>query len=356
MNLRPTTVLFISIGLSLIIAEMALRASGVMRTRSEMAGIGWSVEYGCHPDNLYRIYPPNYSFRNSNPDFDFEHTTNALGFVGPMPDKVKQGRRIIFFGDSFAEGVGAASPDSSCPKLLQGILGMRYSDTHTEVLNFGVGGSDVIYATKYLRDSTARFSPDLVILMYNNSDVFDIIQRGGKERFQADGTTRFRSGPWFLPLFRYSHLVRLIVVNGFQYDAELLIPNSEVKAEIEWSWGQAIAGGIEAKQICDEMGADFLFVLMPFWTELTNQRAEVSKQFSYMREALDCAGVPTLNLYDSMSQVINRDNFTYYSWWKHDGHFKRTGYQLMAGIVADSEPVWSIYSVPHPHIGQLLED
>lgn len=353
---RSSSILLISVGFSLLTAEISIRALGDMRTFSEIAGNEYSSSFGHDNDHHYRLHRPNYSYRNSTPDFDFEHTTNSLGFVGPMPEKEKRGRRIVFFGDSFAEGVGASSPDSSSPKLLQDILGVRYPKTHTEVLNFGIGGSDVVFATKYMQDSTPRFAPDLVILMYNNSDVFDLIQRGGKERFRPDGTTRFRKGPWFLPLFRYSHLVRLIVVNGLRYDAELLIPNSEVPAQIEWAWGQAVNSGIEAKQICDAMGADFLFVLMPFWTELTNQRNEVSKQFSTMTEALNSEGVPTLNLYDSMSQVINQDNFTYYSWWKHDGHFKHTGYQLMARIMAESESVRSLYTVPHLHMGELLEN
>lgn len=353
---RPYLLFATSFALSLLVAEVVVRSTGSAKTFSEKAGAGWSHNFGYDTDSHYHLHPRSSSYHNSNPEFDYLHTTNALGYVGPLPETEKKGKRIVFIGDSFTEGVGALSPDSSCPKLLQDILRRQYPDVGVEVLNFGVGGNDVVFAAKYLEDSTARFQPDLVIMMYNNSDVFDIIQRGGWERFQEDGTTRFRSGPWFLPLFRYSHLVRLIVVNGLKYDAELLVPRTEVQAEIERVYEIAVATAVKAKYISHGMESDFLLVLMPFWIELTNQRKEVSKQFASMSEGLTEGHVNTLNLFETMSQTIDHDNFEHYSWWRYDGHFKHTGYLLMAEIIANSPHVQQLFITPESDFRELSFD
>ncbi len=321
-----------------------MRLLGSVKTRSEQVGAGWSLPFGHDMDSHYHLLPRSGTYRNTNPDFDYLHTTNVLGFVGPMPSEEKRGRRIVFLGDSFTEGVGAASPDSSFPKLVQDLLVRQYPDAAVEGLNFGVGGSDVVFAAKYLQDSIAHLRPDLVVMMFNNSDVHDIIQRGGWERFLADGTTRFNRGPWFLPLFRYSHLFRLVVVNGAGYDAELLMHRAQLRAEMEKGVDIAVATAAEARRMSDGMGADFLFVLMPFCGELTHQRNEVSVQFDAMADALRVKQVPALNLFDTMSVVIDRRNAHQYAWWRHDGHYKHTGYLLMARIIANSAPVQSLFS------------
>lgn len=353
---RPYLLFAVSFGLSLLVAEVVVRSLGNVKTFSERAGAGWSHNYSHETDSHYHLHPRSSAYHNSNSEFSYLHTTNALGCVGPMPETEKKGKRIVFFGDSFTEGVGAASPDSSCPKLLEDILSRQYPDEIIEVLNFGVGGNDVVFAAKYLMDSTARFQPDLVIMMFNNTDVFDIIQRGGWERFQKDGTTRCRSGPWFLPLFRYSHLVRLVVVNGLKYDAELLMPRTEVQAEIERAHDIAVTTAMEAKHISNGMEADFLFVLMPFWTELTNQRKEVSKQFTSMTDGLNERHVNTLNLFETMSVIIDHENFEHYSWWKYDGHYKHTGYPLMAEIIANSPQVQQLFITSESDFRELSID
>jgi len=327
-----------------------------MRTFAEIEGKSWNSNYGATVDQYYHLLPRSTFYYNSNPEFSYKHVVNALGFVAPMPGEEKIGKRIVFLGDSFAEGVGAASPDSSCPKLLQDLLNRQFGSESTEVLNFGVGGSDVVFTTKYLEDSTARFSPDLVIMMFNNTDIYDLVQRGGRERFLADGTVAFSSGPWFLALVKYSHLVRLIVVNGFGYDSELWIQKHTLPHAVNWALGESIDNAKLAQEISTRMGANFLFVLMPFGSELASKRQEIPLQFLRMQQQLETEGVHTLNLWDGMAQHINQSNFTAYSWWRYDGHYKHTGYQLMAEILASDQNVTQLFHSPESDTMQIIEN
>jgi lysophospholipase L1-like esterase len=332
---RPYLLLTMSLAISFLAGEVFLRVSGVTKTWSERWVHGWTNQYGVQLPHHYHLFAPDISFRNANPEFDYLHTTNKLGYVGPLPDADKIGERIVFIGDSFTEGVGASSPDSSCPKLFQNILRRNYPQEAFEVLNFGVGGNDVVYATKYLMDSTARFNPDLVIMMFNSTDISDIAQRGGWDRFMMDGTTRFQRGPWFLPLFRHLHLFRLLIINGLKYDSELLIPKERVEQTIRNALEESVSTAIKADSLVRGFGAEFLFVLMPTGHELATHRERTSIQFMGVQQTLENHNINVLNLWEVMAKNVNSDNVERYS-WTHDGHYKHTGYLMIAEIIASS--------------------
>ena len=182
-TVSPAQLVAISFLISLLGAECALRGFGNLRTMSEVAGLGYGSRYDIEWDSYYRMHPPLTTYHNLTGDFDYIHRTNKLGFVGPVTEERKSGFRIAVLGDSFTEGVGAMSPDSSYPALLDGLLQSRYPHLRPEVFNFGIGGSDVVFETRYLLDSISQFLPDLVIMTYNCSDITDIALLGGEERF-----------------------------------------------------------------------------------------------------------------------------------------------------------------------------
>jgi lysophospholipase L1-like esterase len=335
-RLSPIRLVVLSCVFSLVLAEVVLRLLGTQLTFVEENGNGYQSSFGITSDSHYCIYEPYLNHRHTNQDFSFAISANKHGFVGSTPTEKKTRFRIAVLGDSFTEGVGALSPDSSYPALLEGILATQYPNLNAEVLNFGVGGSDVVFETRYLIDSMAQFAPDLVLMTYNNSDLTDIIQWGGVERFHTDGTTHARQLPWWSWFFQHLHLVRILVSNGLGYDEELLMHSETVTKEFAHAEDVIIESVVEADTYSKQIGAKFMVVLMPFANDLVSEKKKKEQTFSRLEARINSKNIACTNLFYPMSQVINESSLPQYSWWKYDGHYKHTGYLLVAQRVASS--------------------
>ena len=103
-------------------------------------------------------------------------SSNSLGFKDRAPREVPLAagsERIIFIGDSFAEGIGIEYPDT-----FVGIIDERLSANGIEVLTAGVNSySPIIYRRKieYLVDQGLTF--DHLVVLIDLSDIHDEIYR-----------------------------------------------------------------------------------------------------------------------------------------------------------------------------------
>jgi lysophospholipase L1-like esterase len=60
-------------------------------------------------------------------------------------------------------------------------------------MNAGICGSDPCYDFMQLKDHLLAYQPDMIIQMISTNDASTDLQlRGGLERFQADGTVKYR--------------------------------------------------------------------------------------------------------------------------------------------------------------------
>jgi hypothetical protein len=150
--------------------------------------------------------------------------SNSEGLHDKEWPRVKTKRyRVAVLGDSFTEGIGS-SHDSSYCQLLN-----SYFDT-IEFMNCGVAGSDPAFELKLLELRLFKYSPDMVIMSINRSDIIDFITMGGMERFRPDGTTRFRDRKWWAPLYDDSYIVRAIAHRIFRLDWNLMSPDERTMA------------------------------------------------------------------------------------------------------------------------------
>jgi lysophospholipase L1-like esterase len=79
--------------------------------------------------------------------------------------------RIIAFGSSSTEGVGASAPSATYPAQLQAILSrMVPKDRTVEVLNRGIGGDDVDDMLKRIQNDVITRKPDIVIWQTGSND------------------------------------------------------------------------------------------------------------------------------------------------------------------------------------------
>jgi acyl-CoA thioesterase-1 len=110
--------------------------------------------------------------------------------------------RIVAFGSSSTEGVGAHSPAASYPSRLQVELNARLGDGGATVANRGIGGEDVDDMMKRLPGIIAGH-PDLVIWQTGTNDPlrnvdpahFSELTRQGIAAMQAAGIDVMLMGP-----------------------------------------------------------------------------------------------------------------------------------------------------------------
>jgi len=119
-------------------------------------------------------------------------------------------------GDSFTEGWGA-SFENIWLNMLGKNLNARHSGIHVRTICGGVAGSDAFYGYRNLVDRLMAYQPDWVLLVINDSDILDVVVRGGFERFQPDGTVRGADAPEMPWMYESSQFARFILFELFDY-------------------------------------------------------------------------------------------------------------------------------------------
>ena len=177
--------LVISLITVLIFAEIVFRISGKYQTYTELTGTGGYVSpFEVGFDTWYRVHPANKKIEYHNEEFSASWVANNEG-LNDKPFSTSQKCSIMVLGDSFTEGSGASN-DSSYPRQLADLV--RDSLTPSgEVWNCGVGGSDLIFEFTLFRGRLLKYKPSMVIVTVNNTDIPEVMIRGGFERFAQDG-------------------------------------------------------------------------------------------------------------------------------------------------------------------------
>ena len=98
--------------------------------------------------------------------------------------------RIVAFGSSSTEGVGASSPAAAYPARLQALLRAALP-VQVEVVNAGVGGEDADDMLRRIPSVVAR-RPDLVIWQTGSNDPLRGVPLGRFDRETRDGIATLR--------------------------------------------------------------------------------------------------------------------------------------------------------------------
>jgi lysophospholipase L1-like esterase len=106
----------------------------------------------------------------SAPDgYAFDHSLNLYGFRGPnfsiAPPRDRP--RLLFVGDSFVEGCGAAD-DDTLPAQFQRALDAAHP---AEVINLGVAGADLPEYARLVQDGASLLRPQAVFLVMCANDL-----------------------------------------------------------------------------------------------------------------------------------------------------------------------------------------
>ena len=200
----------------------------------------------------------------SKAEFTYHRQINSMGLCDreiPL-DKRAGEYRVVALGDSFTEGVGT-SYDNSWVKVLERHLAAAMPDNLVTTINAGISGSDPFYEYVLLRDRLLPFQPDLVIVAVNPTDMYDVLIRGGMERFRPDGSTRYaRHAPDWERVYAMSYIVRAVVHDVLRYNW-LLIQESQMESPTKIVVDELVSVLAAFQALSVERDFDLLVVLHP---------------------------------------------------------------------------------------------
>lgn len=311
----------------------------INQTYTESIGQGYQSYFDYITENYYSTPPPNYTFVLDHKDFKYTYTTNELGLreisVDSFLTKSESGFRILSFGDSFTEGVGA-SYENSWPRHLERKI--QAQNINASIFNAGVNGSDPFFQYVIFRDKLTELNPDLVILTLNFSDISDFYFRRGMERFQDDGKVINRSGPWFEFIYKYSYISRFIIIDILRKKPQLFITEKEYEKVADEFIFSTIKLVEEFKKLLSKNGK-VLVVIFPSPAEALNAKDKsnitLEGKLNKLLEQVYSENVDTLSLFPQYEALINSDNYYNYT-FKNNGHFNSKGYEIMAEYIFET--------------------
>jgi lysophospholipase L1-like esterase len=309
-------------------AELLLRYLCLVCTWMETNAGEYVSPYQEPFDNRwYHLRTPDAVYTYGQPEFDYELRMNSLGIrdVEHPIEKPAGEFRIVGLGDSFTEGQGAPY-ESTYLKVLERGLDEKL-EVDVRVIVGGVAGSDPFYSYRLLRDKLLAFRPDLITLAVNNSDVMDVIARGGDERFLPDGTVRFNEPPADEWLFARSHLYRAFVTL-LGYDWLGLSPSEHVaRREEAVEELKGILG--EYQSLARSAGCRFVVILHPDSFELSTEA--YSFNVGALKQYFAENGISYVDLMEYFVKRTGPDRESREKlYWKKDFHHNAAGYRMFA--------------------------
>lgn len=274
-------------------------------------------------------------------------STNSLGFKDRAPREVTlaaESERIIFIGDSFAEGIGIEYPDT-----FVGIIDERLSPGGTEVLTAGVNSySPIIYRRKIEHLIEQGLTLDHLVVLIDLSDIHDEIVR-----YKLDGDLNVvdvdPSGPayalreWLTDNSSFYAYIRLWVRQfNHRNKAEQLeqqdgmaihrqLANWTINDDLYERWGKK---GLESAtehmnilyRLSIEKQFDLSIVVYPWPNQIWHKDLD-SRQVSYWRDWSENRGLQFVNLFplfindqQSSEEVIKRLFINGDIHWNNEGH------------------------------------
>lgn len=316
--------LFVSLAISLVVAELICRWQGAYLSYNERTGAGgYTSPFETDTRGWIRCYDPYAKRFLKRSEFTDSWTANEDGLKDLNISPGKKGKRILILGDSFTEGVGAP-PDSSYPRILESLL--HASDSSVQVTDAGIGGSDIFFEYKLLQHLMQKYKPDVVIDATNPTDVIDFLTRGGFDRFLPDNKVQYRQGPWFEPLYESSFLVRRMVHNVFHYNY-IFIREKDYPAEVQKAQIQMCVAIDSFQTLCALNHIQFIQMLQPGATDFERQQNYSMAQLANYCRQKNIVCIDELAYLQGRG--INAKNWESI-YWPVDGHFKSGGYRLLA--------------------------
>ena len=319
--------LLLSVLFGLALAECILRLTAFRATYGEQ-NVGAYISPFPEFNKRHLLYPESSdSLLSVCSEFKNWRKSNRLGLITDEFDFKKDSGliRIITFGDSNTEGIGAAY-DSSWPAQLRNYAQQVYPDRKFEVINAGVAGSDMVFSLDLLEQKLIAASPDLVILETNPTDLNDLAIRGGFERFQKDKIQLRRKAPHYEFLYAHSRVFRALFHSLYETDFYF---RTEDEQEADQKYAELLIDSLLDKYatVCRKNNV-IPFVLIN--ASLNDLQMPLEERTHYMLIETLCKKkqIAQKDMYSVYASLPSSDWKNYF--WSVDRHPNAAGYRLMA--------------------------
>jgi hypothetical protein len=275
-----------------------------------------------------RLHPPYSEKIVANSEFSYEHQYNSYGLrsVEWSTQPLETAKVIMALGDSFTEGVGTPQ-DSTWIGLLPQKLDKE--KTPAFALNAGYAGSDPFFEYYKLKTFLMpTFKPNVVVVAVNETDITDVLIRGGMERFVDKHTIKYKTPPWWEYWYAFSFITRYVVHDLQQKDWFFYTKTAFEKQKLV-ALEQISECLLQFKKLADEQDFKLIVLYLPMQHEV-----ELNwDTFGATESILNKNEINVLNLLEAF-QLIDADKLGDYYWLK-DRHYNSKGYDFVAQQLAD---------------------
>jgi lysophospholipase L1-like esterase len=270
-----------------------------------------------------RLYAPNSEQTFSNSEFNFVHQYNSFGLRNKdiNQQQLDTSKVILTLGDSFTEGVGTAQ-DATWVALTNDKL--NAAKLNTIATNAGYAGSDPFFEYYKLEKILLnQLKPDVVIIALNETDITDILIRGGDERFVNEQVVRYNAPPWWEYLYAFSYITRYFVHNILQKDWFFF-----TKKEFEKQKQLVLNRIYDCMMDFNNLAQQHDFKLIVLYLPMQHEVDLDWKTFDETAHQLENKNIVTLNLMTAFQSIEKEKAGSYY--WEKDRHFNSKGNELVA--------------------------
>lgn len=324
-------------------------------------------------DVLHHKFIPGAHAHYRSMEFMTAYDINSLGLRDRelSLDKPSGVRRVLVVGDSFTEGIGVEASETFS-SLLQKKLDADGFGKRWQVINAGVASYSPLLEYLYLEHDGLKLDPDLVLLVFDLSDVLDDIQYTALARFDSDGKplgvspeperinpswpvqTAIAVKDFFKENTRlYNFLRRNISALTARPDTDSF--TGEIRTDKyamtrdgyqpkKQDWELTHKYVLMIRDLLRERGIDLLMTLHPYghqvsgreWSEgrlfwgFEKGRVYSTKGQELMERFARDNGIPVVNMCDAFKRA-SRDQFPLYL--EHDGHWRAAGHKVAANAL-----------------------
>jgi lysophospholipase L1-like esterase len=191
-------------------------------------------------------------------------------------------------------------------------------------MNAGVCGSDPYFEYILLKEKLLKFKPDLVLVAVNNSDLTDILLRGGMERFRSDGTLQYNPAPWWEPIYATSHISRLFFT-AMGYNDLLIKRNGHNYSDSEAKLIEIIRN---FNSLSKQENFKFILIFHPHKTDIDRKTSKLDGVIKQINSEKELEVLNLLTYFIEKEKIDSSNSQNYY--WVKDGHHNAKGYAAFA--------------------------
>lgn len=233
-------------------------------------------------------------------------------------------------GDSFTEGRGV-NQQSSWPFVLERSLNQTEGSNNFNVINGGISGSDPVFELQILKTMLLKYGLNLVIVSVNQSDIDDLIVRGGLTRYDKEGVLHYNPGPWWEGFYANSFVVRLLVHNVFEFDF-LFNARKSLEEKRKIAERELLETFKAFYNLADKEGFELMIVFHPLREEFVLEKMEMASLIQKTTNETNAIVVNLLNHFVMKKKAGMTEEDLY---WPTDLHHNAEGYKVYSNGIQD---------------------